>query len=73
MGAGYSSEEELEEKSPEIKSGVIVIDPKMSTPLSDIHTTVIRSSGDAEGGERQEGKGWKANKSEAEKVSTSGG
>ena len=57
MGAGYSSEEEVEEKSPEIKSGVIVIDPKMSTPLSDIHTTVIRSSGAAEGGERQEGDG----------------
>ena len=57
MGAGYSSEEELEEKSPENKGGVIVIDPKMSTPISDIHTTVIRSSGDAQGGERQEGDG----------------
>ena len=57
MGAGYSSDEELEEKSLETKSGVIVIDPKMSTPISDIHTTVIRSSGDALGGERQEGDG----------------
>lgn len=57
MGAGYSSEEELEETSPERKSGVIVIDPKMSTPISDIHATVIRSSGDARGGERQEGDG----------------
>ena len=57
MGAGYSSEDELEEKSPETKGGVIVIDPKMSTPISDIHTTVIRSSGDAQGGERQEGDG----------------
>ena len=57
MGAGYSSEEELEEKSPEMRSGVIVIDPKMSTPISDIHSTVIRSAGDAEGGERQEGDG----------------
>ena len=57
MGAGYSSEEELEEKSPEMRSGVIVIDPKMSTPISDIHTTVIRSSEAAQGGERQEGDG----------------
>ena len=57
MGASYSSEEELEEKSPEVKSGVILVDPKMSTPISDIHTTVIRSCGDAQGGERQEGDG----------------
>lgn len=59
MGAGYSSEEELEEKSLDTKSGVILIDPKMSTPISDIHTTVIHSSGasQGEGGERQEGDG----------------
>ena len=57
MGAGYSSEEELEEKGQEGKSGVILVDPKMSTPLSDIHSTVIRSSGAAQGGERQEGDG----------------
>ena len=42
MGASYSSDEDLDEQDVETKS-IIVNDPKMSTPLSDIHSTVIRA------------------------------
>ena len=56
MGASYSSDEDLDEQDVETKS-IIVNDPKMSTPLSDIHSTVIRTSGVANTPAREEGDG----------------
>ena len=58
MGATYSSDEELDEKNLEtLSKRLIVNDPKMSTPLSDIHSSVIREPRGGNSPAREEGDG----------------